>query len=578
MDYKTIRHTTDILAIGGGIGGLVSGIMAAEAGAKVLIVDKATAGGGGGASRAGNGVLSIKKDKEVIDRYVEYHVRNIGKYIEDQEAAENVASVIYDTLSTMKNWGVKLTTDEEGNVAAFPTPGDVPWEMTGIEMNCNLSMRNKAKRAGVEFLEFVQITGLLKDGERIAGAVGYSILDGSFHIIQAKTVIVSGGGCQFKNVAMFIGCGEGTKLAFDAGAKMRNAEFGNSYEVYSVDKGNTIYGTYPFVHNAKGENLWDKYVKWDAPGPDAAFWRGFSEEYLAGNGPMYVDMKEFMQALENDTDWKYMGTSIGFEEQKGTVGARFFPDKLKYSKLFEEREAEYVQLTDKPEVKIAFHGNAGPVMVDHDFQSTVPGLYVIGIDSWNGSAVGGAVGHPGMQKGNGIGHAAFTAYICAPKAVAYAEGVELPKVSEVQVEELKAKTYAAYENAEGLDPHELIEQIQDCITPVKISCLREENRMIAALDEIVKIRKELLPQMKVDNYHDLKVAHEVAAMAEVAEMVLRAAIIRKESRGTHIRQDYPEMDNENWLKWIIIENDNGEMKLSTQDIPIEKYPYRPDNA
>lgn len=38
------------------------------------------------------------------------------------------------------------------------------------------------------------------------------------------------------------------------------------------------------------------------------------------------------------------------------------------------------------------------------------------------------------------------------------------------------------------------------------------------------------------------------------------------------------MDNENWLKWIIIENDNGEMKLSTQDIPIEKYPYRPDNA
>ena len=85
MEYKTIRHTTDILAIGGGIGGLVSGIMAAEAGAKVIIVDKATASGGGGASRAGNGVLSIKKDKEVVDRYVEYHVRNIGKYIEDQE-------------------------------------------------------------------------------------------------------------------------------------------------------------------------------------------------------------------------------------------------------------------------------------------------------------------------------------------------------------------------------------------------------------------------------------------------------------------------------------------------------------
>ena len=104
------------------------------------------------------------------------------------------------------------------------------------------------------------------------------------------------------------------------------------------------------------------------------------------------------------------------------------------------------------------------------------------------------------------------------------------------------------------------------------------NTMCGISENILKTRKELLPQMKVDSYHDLKVAHEVSAMAEVAEMVLRAAIIRKESRGTHIRQDYSEIDNENWLKWIIIENDNGEMKLSTQDIPIEKYPYRPDNA
>ncbi len=577
MKHEVIRHTTDILAIGGGIGGLITGIMAAERGAKVLIVDKATAGGGGGASRAGNGVLCLRKEKEAVDRYVEYHVRKIGKYIEDQKSAEKVASVIYDTLTAMKDWGVKLTTDEAGNVAAFPTPGDVPWDMTGIEMNCNLSMRNKAKKLGVELLEFVQITGLLKDGDHIAGAVGYSIYDGSYHVINAKAVVVSGGGCQFRNVSMFIGCGEGTKLAFDAGAKMRNAEFGNSYEVYSVDKGNTIYGTYPFIHNAKGENLWDKYVKWDAPGPDAAFWRGFSEEYLAGNGPMYVDMKEFMHALENDTDWKYMGTSIGFEAQKGTVGVRFFPDKLKYSKLFDEREAESIKLTDKPEVKIAFHGNAGPVMVDEDFQSTIPGLFVIGIDSWNGSAVGGAVGHPGMQKGNGIGHAAFSAYICAPKAVDFAKAAGLPKVDDAQVEELEALAFGPLELAEGIDPHELIEKIQDCITPVKVSCLREESRMMEALDKLVKIRKEDIPQMKVDSFHDLKVAHEVGAMAEVAEMVLRAAILRKESRGTHIRQDYPEMDNENWLKWIIIENDHGEMKLSTQDIPINEYPYRPDN-
>jgi len=49
-------------------------------------------------------------------------------------------------------------------------------------------------------------------------------------------------------------------------------------------------------------------------------------------------------------------------------------------------------------------------------------------------------------------------------------------------------------------------------------------------------------------------------------------------RGFHYREDYPEIDNKNWLKWIILKNDNGRMDLHTEDIPMDKYPYRPQNA
>lgn len=55
----------------------------------------------------------------------------------------------------------------------------------------------------------------------------------------------------------------------------------------------------------------------------------------------------------------------------------------------------------------------------------------------------------------------------------------------------------------------------------------------------------------------------------------KGASMRKESRGWFLREDYPQMDNENWLKWIVCENKDGEMEFSTEDVPIETYQVQP---
>jgi succinate dehydrogenase/fumarate reductase flavoprotein subunit len=75
----------------------------------------------------------------------------------------------------------------------------------------------------------------------------------------------------------------------------------------------------------------------------------------------------------------------------------------------------------------------------------------------------------------------------------------------------------------------------------------------------------------------LNKANELRNMLLCAEMVLRSALYRTETRGGNFREDYPFIDNENWLKWVIIKPcEDGAMELSSRPIPIESYPFKPN--
>ena len=59
-------------------------------------------------------------------------------------------------------------------------------------------------------------------------------------------------------------------------------------------------------------------------------------------------------------------------------------------------------------------------------------------------------------------------------------------------------------------------------------------------------------------------------------MLLRSALVREESRLGNLREDYPETDNVDWLKWTVVQRDGSKMAVSTKDIPIEEYPVQPE--
>ncbi|MCK4953468.1 FAD-binding protein, partial [Candidatus Bathyarchaeota archaeon] len=82
----------------------------------------------------------------------------------------------------------------------------------------------------------------------------------------------------------------------------------------------------------------------------------------------------------------------------------------------------------------------------------------------------------------------------------------------------------------------------------------------------------LVPKLKANNPHELRLAHETKNMILNAEMKLRSSLYRTESRGCHYREDYPRRDDPNWLAWVILKEENDKMKLSKRPIPKEWWP------
>jgi len=105
------------------------------------------------------------------------------------------------------------------------------------------------------------------------------------------------------------------------------------------------------------------------------------------------------------------------------------------------------------------------------------------------------------------------------------------------------------------------------MAPVELSVWMEQSRMEKAL-AIVEKAKAMLPDLKASDWHGVNECREAVAMVLSAELHYRASMLRKESRGWFLREDYPEKDDANWKKYITVQNVNGEMTFGTEPVPV----------
>ena len=532
------KISTDVLVVGSGMAGLFAAVKAHDAGAKVMMVSKGRLGSSGQTPFA-KGIFAYDKDKEElsIDEFVA-KVSRSALGTNNQTYTRQLAEHSLARVSELKEWGF-------------------------FESSLyNKSFSKPIKDRNIPVQERVTITHLIKEDERVVGAAGFSIDEQKVIFYEAKSVILCTGAGGFKPNGFPI-CDlthDGTIMAYDIGAKVTGKEWNDG-------------------HPSRGENPAACYDGWGDMFEQKPGTTGIGVRHDLGVDMNYMAYKSGGAAKmgppgAGNQDNSVTGGPYRPEEFSGGGGPGGPPQDGKG----EERKRPPKKdgkggppgmggnVVGGSSAGMAIHKAEGLVPINDQCESTIPGLYAAG-DALGSYMAGGIY----TQIGSSLAGSAVQGAIAGEASAQYSKEIDTYKISTSKLNDIEEDILAPLKREAGYSPAWVTQTLQSIMIPNFIIYIKKENLMKAALAYVEELRDHHVPHLRASNMHELRLAHETKNMVISAEMKLRASLMRKESRCSHYRLDYPEMDNENWQAWInIFKGENGTMQLEKQ--PFNTWP------
>jgi succinate dehydrogenase/fumarate reductase flavoprotein subunit len=527
----TILYETDTLIIGTGAAGLRAAAEAHERGVRVLLVSKSRAGHNNCTIVAGAGYIAA-----VGGMTPEEHrelTLSVGKGVNDPKLVDVLTEEGGGRVLELRRFGLDVKVGR-GCVHVGDTE-------TRLGQGITLPMVKYLKDRGVPFVDNIIVTRLLKEDDRIVGAVGYSSDDKQPIVFSAKAVILATGGagaiyrrtdCPLKTT------GDGYSLAYHAGARLRDMEFVQFFPLSLAEPGappllvDGALVEQGKIINVMGEEIPVKYKVTERPFIARSrdlLSRAIMVEILEGGGvegAVLIDGREVMKRAKP-------GDSFGmgsYEFYRDRVGAQ-------------ERPFRVAPLS---------HFCMGGIVTNTWGETDVRGL------SAAGEVVGGTHG-ANRYGGNALTEATVFGARAGARAAEYAASVEhgdAEALSEPEQERYKRITG----REQGYRPVSVMAALRETMWD-KAGVIRDSGMLVEAYEKVQELR-ESSGQMLAQQGKPMMAALEVGMALDAAEMIIRSAMERRESRGAHYRRDHPYEDPA-WRRTITLFKKGDAMELAT---------------
>ena len=595
-NYETFTH--DVLVIGSGGAGLRAAIEAASSGVSVAMISRSLLGKAHTVMAEG-GVAAALANVDDRDSWKVHFADTMrgGQYLNNWRMAELHAKEAPDRVRELEAWGAVFDRTEDGKILQrnfgghkYPRLAHVG-DRTGLEMIRTL--QDHAIHQNIEVYQEYTIVSLLKDGDKVVGAFGYDREKGLFKVFQAKAVIIATGGMGriYKISSNSWDCtGGGISLAYHAGAELIDMEFVQFHPTGMVWPP-SVRGLL-ITEGVRGEggvlrnNLGKRFMFDDIPDnykgqtstDEEEGWRYTQGDKNAKRPPELLTRDHVARCIMREvkagrgTPHGGVFLDIAWIKEKISNAPEHIKKKLP-SMYHQFKELAGVDITKEPmEVGPTTHYIMGGVRVDADTQMTsVAGLFAAGEC---------AAGLHGANRlgGNSLSDLLVFGQRAGKYAANYAKETQAVKVIETQVEELAKWALAPFEredNAAGENPFQIQAGLQEKMQEL-VGIVRIESELEEAIDKI-KVFSDQVKKTGCGGNRGYNpgwhTALELKHMVTVAEAITRAAKERRESRGGHFREDFPEKSEEYGKVNITIRKDEaGNMEVKK----IPKAPVRED--
>ena len=590
-NYET--HEYDVLVIGAGGAGLRAAIEASAAGVKVGLICKSLLGKAHTVMAEGGMAASLGNVDDRDNWRVHFaDTMRGGQYVNNWRMAELHAKEAPARVNELEAWGAVFDRTKEGKISQrnfgghrYPRLAHVG-DRTGLELIRTL--QDHGIHQGITVHMEYTIVSLLKDGDHVVGAFGYDRERGRFRVFKAKAVVVCTGGLGRAYAVTsnsWEGTGDGVSLAYHAGAELLDMEFIQFHptgmiwppSVKGILVTESVRGEGGVLRNKEGkrfmyDDIPDNYKAQTSMDPEEG-WRYTQNDKNAKRPPELLTRDHVARCINREvkagrgSPHGGVFLDISWIKEKIPNSAEHIKKKIP-SMYHQFMQLANLDITKEPmEVGPTTHYAMGGIRVNGDTQATnVPGLFAAGECA------------AGLHGANRLGGNSLSDLIVFGKragefAAKFAKENSQGQINDAQVEAAYKEAVAPFERTGGGSnegPYQVQYDLQNMMQ-ANVGIVRLQKEMEFALDGIQKL-KERAAKVAVQGHLEYNpgwhTSIDLKHLLTVSEAITICSLGRKESRGGHFREDFPNKDPEG-AKYnsVIFKQADGSMQLRREPIP-----------